>query len=447
MGEAVDRLREKLLPIPAGRYLIGLSGGADSVALLEMILPLVRQGDISAEAVHINHCLRGQESDRDETFVRDLCRREQIPLHVYRADLKGRKDEASARAARFEYFRECISLTGADGIILAHHADDQAETFLMRLIRGAGPDGMESMDPEENMAGLRVLRPMLSLRRGEIRQALREDGIAWREDSSNLDESYLRNRIRLELIPEMERISSGAAGRISRAAGLIREDNRFLNGEASKLVDRLSEGSRIDADSLCEVPDALKSRILRMWWNGNGPALKERGLNSIQTEELIALTKRKQGRVNLPGGMIAVRGRKYLHLTSGKQIFPGAPVPFDAQEVSFGNYTLTAGPSEGNPGDGKKSQEVPQGFTDGCVLRTRRPGDRIRPFGSKGSRKLQDYLTDRHVDEPFRDRIPLLCRENEVLLVCGVGAGNIPAWDPDHDPVRLTWHGDIPWMK
>ena len=116
-------------------------------------------------------------------------------------------------------------------------------------------------------------------------------------------------------------------------------------------------------------------------------------------------------------------------------------------ELMFGDFLLKETPSEGNPGDGKRSQEVPEGFTRGCVIRTRQPGDRIRPFGSAGSRKLQDYLTDRKIPEPYRNRIPLLCRDDEVLLVCGVGAGNIPRLDGRTPSVRLTWHGDMPWME
>ena len=123
------------------------------------------------------------------------------------------------------------------------------------------------------------------------------------------------------------------------------------------------------------------------------------------------------------------------------------PVPFIGKNVVFGEYRITISPSEGNPGDGKKTQEVPDGYFQGCEIRTRRPGDRIRPFGSTGSRKLQDYLTDRRIGEPFRDRIPLVCRGNEVLLVCGVGAGNIPRWNGDESPVRITWHGDMPWTE
>ena len=446
MYEAIEILRRKTVPVRNGRYLIGLSGGADSTALLLMMIPGIREGKITAEALHVNHGIRGCESDEDERFCRELCDQAGIPLSVFHADLRGRTDEASAREARLGYFRQKYREYGADALILAHQADDQAETFLMRLLRGAGPDGLGCMKNEETVNGIHILRPMLSLRREEIRNALRADGIRWREDSSNQNAAYLRNRIRMELLPAMENISGQAAEKICGAARLIGRDSETLNAQASGILDRLSAGSLIDAEALARETDALRRRVLRMWWAANAPELKEHALNTEQTEALDGLLRVSRGKINLPGEMHAIRDGKYLFLT-GRQIPAPEPVTITGPETAFGPFRLKESASEGSPGDGKRTQEVPEGFARGCVIRTRRPGDRIRPFGSSGSRKLQDYLTDRRIAEPFRDRIPLLCREEEVLLVGGVGAGRIPGWSPDLSTVRLTWYGDMPWME
>ena len=445
MHEAIERLRSGMLPVGEGRYLLGLSGGADSTALLMMLAPDIRGGRIAAEAVHINHGLRGNESDGDERFCRELCAEAGIPISVYHADLGNRTDEAAAREARFGFFRQRYEETGADALILAHHADDQAETFLMRLLRGTGPDGIECMKEADTVNGMRILRPMLSMRRSEIRAALRADGLRWREDSSNRDPAYLRNRIRTELIPIMEQISGTAVERICSTAALIRKDNETLNEEADSLIARLTEGRLMNAEALAEAPEAVRSRALRMWWRIHAPGLKEHALSAAQTEAFEGLLHTTKGKINLPGGMYAIRDGKHLFLRDSTEKAP-EPVEVTGTETVFGPFRLLEGPSEGEPGDGKKAQEVPEGFAEGCVVRTRRPGDRIRPFGSSGSRKLQDYLTDRKIAEPFRDQIPLLCRGNEVLLVCGVGAGDIPAWNRNTPHVRLTWHGDIPWM-
>ena len=446
MSEGIDRLRLKAGPVRPGKYLLGISGGADSVALLMMLLPEIRKGSIRAEAVHVNHGLRGKESDGDEAFCAALCDREGIPLHLRRVDLEGRRDEATARKARYEAFRQLYHEGNFDGLILAHHADDQAETFLMRLLRGAGPEGLECMKEEESVGDMRVLRPMLALRREEIREALRADGIFWREDSSNQDAGYLRNRIRLELIPEMEQISGTAVDKIRRAAELIGSDNEALNDQAARMLERTAKGCVLRTEGLAEAPYALRTRVLRMWWNAQGPKLEEHALNASQTEALDGLLFTSRGKINLPGGMHGVREGGFLFLTGGP-VFVPAPAAVTGNETVFGDFRLTVIASEGNPGDGKRTQAVPAGFITGCEIRTRRPGDRIKPFGSSGHRKLQDYLTDRRIAEPFRDRIPLLCRGDEVLLAGGVGAGDIPVWDPAGAPVRLTWHGDMPWME
>ena len=446
IGNALTQLSTGIRLPENGFFLIGLSGGADSVALTMMLLPKIRERKIRAAAVHVNHGLRGDESDEDERFVRNMCSVLEINCLVYRADLSGRNDEAAAREARFAFFRQALRETGADALLLAHHANDQAETFLMRLLRGAGADGLQCMKEDPNLNGIRILRPMLKLTRDEIHEALRRDGIAWREDSSNRNKAYLRNRIRMELIPLMEQIAPCAVGHISGAAELIRSDHEALQEAAQKLFATAGKEDLLETVELAAAPDALKSRVLRMWWRANSPKLDEHELSSEQTKQLLALLKSDQGKVNLPGGYHAARSPGFLHLTDPARKAP-EPVEVRGPETVFGGFSLTETHSEGNPGDGKRNQEVPAGFTTGCQIRTRLPGDRIRPFGNEGSRKLQDYLTDRKIPEAFRDRIPLLCRGKEVLLVCGVGAGNIPKWNERGRNVRLTWHGEILWLK
>ena len=446
MAETIDTLRTKIAPVKEGKYLLGLSGGADSVALLMILLPAIRNNRIQAEAIHVNHGLRGRESDEDELFCCELCKKENIPIYICNVNLSGRTDEASAREARYAVFRKRYRETAPDALLLAHHADDQAETFLMRLLRGAGPDGLACMKTDENVGGIRILRPMLSLRREAIRDALRSDGIAWREDTTNTDTSYLRNRIRHELVPVLIRFSETAVEKICTAASASAEDNNVLNALARETLDRISEGWVLDAYELAKQPKAIRRRSLRIWWREQGPALKESTLNNAQTERFERLLDVEKGKVNLPGGFHAIRERRFLFLTEEEKK-AHEPVLIHGTETVFGSFRLVESESEGNPGDGKSTQEVPAGFIQGCVIRTRQPCDRIRPFGSKGSRKLSDYLTDRRIAEPFRNQIPLLCRDKEVILVCGVGAGDVPKWDRDRNPVRLTWYGKTPWRK
>ena len=446
MIQFADSLKDKLGDIPAGFWMIGVSGGADSVFLLHLMTAR-REAGYRFEAIHVNHGLRGAESDEDETFVRALCEKTGIPLYVRRPDLHGKADENSAREARYSCFHQCVAEHGADGIILAHHEDDLAETFLMRLMRGAGTEGLGCMREADVRNGVRILRPMLRLRRDEIRKTLREAGIEWREDSSNANEQYFRNAVRQKLIPQMEEMIPGVTGRLAATARVIAEDNCVLDAEADSFLKEFAYGKHLDAKALERRPEGLQARILRHWWAANAPITEEHTLNYRQTEDLKSLIRNSTGTVNLPGGLTAIRGKRWIHLTG----FPRNeenPRVFDGKPVSFGGLTLEANPGEGNPGNGKNTQEMPECFADGCIVRFRRPGDRIRPFGMAGSRKLQDYLTDRGVEAPWRDEIPLLCKGNEVIWVAGVGTGAVPRQTgEDSHQIRLRWMGQMPWMN
>ena len=344
-GNAVERLRAGIRLPENGNYLIGLSGGADSVALTIMTAERIREGKIRAAAVHVNHGLRGAESEEDERFVRELCKELGISCHVYRANLSGRSDEAAAREARFACFRQALREAGADGLLLAHNADDQAETFIMRLLRGAGADGLQCMAEEQVTGGIRILRPMLTLGRDEIREALRADGVNWREDSSNRDKAYLRNRIRLELIPQMEGIAPGAVRRICEAARLIRKDNEALQNAARERLEAAAKADLFETAELENDPEAIQSRALRMWWRANGPERDEHELSSDQTRQLITLLKSGKGKVNLQGGYHADRSPGFLHLSGPVRETP-APVEVSGPETRFQGFRLTDTPSE-----------------------------------------------------------------------------------------------------
>ena len=439
----VDRLR----PVPTGEVLLGLSGGADSMALFHMLLFLRDRGGVTFSAVHVNHGLRGAASDGDEDFVREICRTAGVPLYVYKPDLRGRRDENAAREARYACCRTCAEETGIHTLTLAHHRDDQAETFLMRLMRGAGPEGLSCMRAQEEREGLRILRPMLEIGGAELRKALRERSLPWREDETNGGDEYLRNRVRHQFIPAMEAECPGVAGRLARAAELIALEHDATKEAARQAVARYSGEDWFAAVPLAELPEAVRREALRSWWEIHQPKLSERNLNSRQTEAISRLVMAKAGSsANLPGGIIARRGKQAIHLTGNGRKEAFDEIPWNGEAITLAGITLSAGSSQGNPGDGKRWQEVPRGFPDGCVVRTRRPGDRIRPFGMRESRSVQDYLTDRGVDGPWRDRIPLLCRGKEVLLAAGVGAGAVPAWEPEDEHIRLAWQGPMPWI-
>ncbi len=257
--------------LPRGaRVLVALSGGPDSVALLHILRTLERRGELAvAAAAHFNHQLRGAEADADEAFCRDLAADTGVPFIAGRADVaarareSGRSIEDAARQARYEFLNEAADSAGAEAIAVGHSLDDQAETFLLRLIRGAGPAGLAGIRPR---AG-RVVRPLLDISRGELREYAAGHGLDFRDDSSNADVRIPRNRVRLELLPQLLRFSPAIAATLAREAALARDDEEFLDRlaieSAASIVLLESSGVAIDAAGLTALPPALASRVTR----------------------------------------------------------------------------------------------------------------------------------------------------------------------------------------
>lgn len=445
MTERLDNIRKLIRPL-SGKMLLGLSGGADSVALFHI---LRETKGVKLSAVHVNHGLRGAESERDEEFVRTLCEQYKIPLLNFHACPKTDRSELWAREVRYSFFKEAMRQTEAEWLVLAHHQNDQAETLIEHLLRGSGLDGLCCMERETEQNGLRILRPLLNIASGTIREALTEAGYRWCEDSSNNDFAYTRNRIRHQLLPLMEEIRHGAAEHIANTAVMLQQERKHLDQEAEQFLALYSGCDWIALDPLMQKDYGMRVRILRAWWDNRFPnGSGETALDRIQTAELEALcSSRCKSVLNLPHNIRAIRGRHHLHLCDDGPRLPEPAAQWTDEGVCVAGIRLVPSKSIGDPGNGQTSQELPSDFLAGCCVRTREQGDWLRPFGSTGKQSLQDYFVNRKVDEPWRDKIPLLCKGKEVLLVCGIGAGAIPRWSPEDHVVRLIWEGEIPWCS
>jgi len=442
MEERLTCLTGRMAPTPE-RLLAGVSGGADSVALL--LLLLLRGCEVTA--VHVHHGLRGAAADGDEAFVRELCQRRGVPLLVFHARPPENPGEDWARRVRYGFFREAARQTGVNAVALAHHRDDQAETLLLRLMRGAGLTGLAGMAEQSEQAGLRLVRPLLDISRDELRTALTEAGQPWREDATNAEPRYLRNAVRLELLPLMERLAPGSAARISATAALLREEAKAADSLCGDFLRRWGRPDCLPLQPLSALPEAVARRVLRAWWRQMaGEAMEERELSRMQTDALWQTVRGRAGaRCNLPGGWHGQRGWSHIHLLPpGEQ---EAPAPVDAADgAALCGIVLRLEAPDASPGDGRRRQCAPRWLLRECRLRTRRPGDYIVPLGRGGRQSLQDYLVNRRVDAPFRDRLPLLCRGSEVLLAAGVGTGRLPTMAKDGDMTALCWQGDMPWL-
>lgn len=444
-------LAAQMPPLP-DEVLAGVSGGADSVALLHLLL--LRGCRVTA--LHVNHGLRGEGSDGDEQFVRALCEKLGVRLRTYRAVPPAHPGEDWARKVRYGFFLRAAAETGCHALVLAHHRDDQAETMLLHLLRGAGLTGLAGMAAESERDGLHIFRPLLGFSRQQLRDALIEAGQTWREDESNADTRYLRNAVRHELLPMMERMAPGASGRIADAARLLRREEDAMQAEAETAFAACT-GHTADiwwakAAALERLPKALQVRVLRgLWLRAAGNGMEEHSLSMAQTGGLTALVNAGAGeRCNLPGGWHGVRGWKCVHLVPPMRKEDDTQVPVGEAGAVLGGVRLQCMPAmDGQMGNGRDGQSMPRALLSGCVLRYPRPGDWLIPFGHTHRQALRDYLVRRHVDAPLRRWIPLLCRGDEVLLAAGVGAGNVPRMKETNEEsdVMLRWQGDMPWAE
>lgn len=401
------------------RLLAALSGGADSVALIRLLADAREAYALTLFAAHLDHGIR-PESLGDAAFCRALCAELGVPFHMKRVDVPALARErhlgleTAAREARLGWLEALRVELGADCIVTAHHMDDQAETVLMHLARGAGIDGLGGM---REIAG-RFYRPLLGVRKAELVDYLRQNGFAWREDATNHVADNPRNAIRLHVIPELEQCYPQfvrAAARCARSAqidaGCLDELTRgFLRaGGAREPFCRWID--------LGQTPHrAILRRAIRMRCPSHEMLTWE------QVDALEALCHRPRGRVDIDASVFAERTGRRLYFVR-KDAPAVAPTPLNL----FGETALppicavTAAEAAPIPVRGDPlTQVLDADALEGAQLRTRRDGDRFRPLGC-GEKLLSDYLTDRKLDRPLRDSTALIARDGRVLWVCGLG--------------------------
>ena len=415
--------------------LIALSGGADSVALTCMLAESASALALRLTAAHMDHGIR-PESAEDARFCAELCERLDIPLHLTRVDVPaeakrtGEGLETVARNLRYGWLSQIQTEVGADFIVLAHHMDDQAETVLMHLARGTGPEGIGGM---AELSGC-LYRPLLGLRKRELVQWLEARGVQWREDATNAVADTPRNALRLHGIPELEKSCAQFVPAVARYAESARLESAFVAEQTEVwLGDHLKRGPYGLAILLSAPPHpALLRRAIRTIC---GAALSHDKLLEIE-----ALTNATHGKLEVNKILIAEKtGRRLYFLPKTAAAIPEIPLSLCGESMLPGVCRVFA---ECSPPVPERRdpwvQVLNRNALDGAVLRIRRPGDRFRPLGC-GDRLLSDFLTDRKLDRPLRDVTPLIARGNRVLWVCGLGISeDVRLGSPTDDAVRLV---------
>ena len=399
------------------RLIVGVSGGADSVCLLEVLLALKDKWQWDLTAVHVNHGIRGESADTDETFVIDLCTDRGVRCLVYREDVpalakeKGLSVEEAGRLVRREAFeKELGSSPENSRIVLAHHADDNAETFLMNVSRGTGIEGLGGIRPE---AGSYV-RPLLWAGRDEIEAFIARQGLPYCEDESNEDESYTRNLIRRQVLPLLTgHVNSRAAEHIGSAMQEIRELTGYLDRETDRLMDlyvKQEDGRWIlAAQAAQEEPYPVSCLIKKCLCMAAGCA-KDIGRAHI-TAVADLLTGQAGRQISLPYGLTAVReyGRVVIRRENAEA--EKSMEPFGAESCFV---------DELGPMDDPYTKYFDYGIiTDRSVFRTRQPGDYIVIDKAGHRQKVGDWMTDHKIPHEKRDEIRLLVDGHHVYWIAG----------------------------
>lgn len=408
-------LKEQALLSPGDKVIAAVSGGADSVAMLFALYLLRDELGITLEAAHFNHHLRGAESDRDEAFVTDFCGRYCIPLHMGSGRIvSGKKGlEAAARDARYAFLR---SLPGK--VATAHTADDNAETVLMRLIRGTGLKGLGAIAPVSG----NVIRPMLTVTRDDVEAFLEEYALPHVEDSSNAEDDFLRNRIRHGILPLMRAENPRIGENLSAMALLLRQDEACLQA-------MIPEEQMPDVSRLKAMEPALRRRTLERFLKAQGVREPEQ-IHILQAEQLL-YHRSPSASMQFPGGVTI--GRQYDRLVR-LECAPELPetrlsVP---GEICIGGKRFVSEYAIDLEERPDSVLVCPVGV---LIVRSRRSGDTMRLPG--GTRSLKKMYIDRKIPASQRAAVPVLADDRGVLAVFGIGTDI--RFHPDSLPaVRVT---------
>jgi len=419
---------------------IGLSGGADSVALLHALISLQSQLQISKIfAVHINHGLRGEFAANDEKFAQDICNNLQIPIKIYHANVRGlaKKEsltiEEAGRKLRYIHLRDACTAFGATKIATGHHQNDNVETVIMNLARGSGLRGLCGIPPTNG----NIIRPLLDVPRLEIEKYLSENNISYITDGSNFSQEYARNRIRHAVLPSLEAATNPqVAQTVAKNIANLRTDEEYLESVAQKAYLKCAEGTTthisLNAKKLSTLPQAISTRVIRKAITAlchqnsfiNTSTITST-ITSTHITSVLHLAHLQPGKeIHLPG-LIAHREHSKITITTSakttklKDYLLPIPGTVHIPELQM-TITLSKTQQKSNP-HYTKSFECGM-VSEALFLRTRRSGDKITlqssdPLSKPFTKKLSDYFADTKTPKHKRDTIPLIAHGSDILWV------------------------------
>jgi tRNA(Ile)-lysidine synthase len=430
--------------------LVALSGGPDSVCLLHILYSLSKKMNIFLYAAHVNHCLRGEEAIKDEKYAEELCKRLNIPFYCKRVDIKsiskerGVSTELAGRDERYKFFDELKENLSINKIAIAHNANDQAETLIMRIIRGTGLEGLVGIKPIRDSV---YIRPILCLTRKEIEQYCNEQNLNPRIDQTNYEEIYSRNKIRLKAIPFIqENFNKDIVSTLNRLAYMCNMDNEFIE---SKVDEKYQEFCKDEGQCfyICKEGfdefEALVTRIIRRaLMNFSGI---QYNFEMKHVYDIISLQKGESGKsINLPNGIKAINVYGNVKLEKVKEKIDFKAINqyiFNISEVDekfvnkeikleqFGYYMNLEIIKLEKKINFSNEQLVKyfdyDKIKEKIIIRSRADGDKIIPLGMRGRKKLKDIFINEKIPKDVRDRTPIVIFDDEIAWVVGVKVSDI----------------------
>ncbi|MSQ31903.1 MAG: tRNA lysidine(34) synthetase TilS [Dehalococcoidia bacterium] len=423
--------------------LVGVSGGPDSVCLLHALHAIAKDSGLRIHVAHLNHGLRGKESKADANFVQSLAKTLGLPSTIRLADTLAFKKayklttEQAARELRYRFFYALAKELKADAVVLGHTADDQAETVLMHMIRGAGLKGIGGMSEmsdwrmKSSTPAITILRPLLHITRKETHDYCDKLKLDPRTDSSNQSLEFWRNRIRLQLMPELRKHNPEIVSSLRRLATLAREGNDFINVAAQNVINSLGSASgngiAFRTDRFQQVHKTVQGAAVRMAIKTVSGSLDD--IEETHVDAVLSLLNARAGSgANISLGMHAVRLYNELWLGSGEPPSPWPPlkksyvikVPGTTRAGPWDVLAESSGLKSIRNGHDRMQVSLRKDALKGkLTLRPWGAGDMIVPLGMKGHKKLQDVFVDEKVPRHWRKNIPVLCDDDKVLWVTG----------------------------
>lgn len=421
------------------------------MCLLHFLHGMGQSAGFSVAAGHYNHHLRGPESDRDAAFVDAWCAKLGIPFILgegdvaFRAAKDGTGIEETARAMRYAFLEQAALEKGAVRIATAHHADDNVETLLLHLIRGSGLQGLTGIPPRRG----NIVRPLLTTNREEIAAYLSDHEIPHVEDSTNADTAYLRNKLRLEIIPQLRKLNPRLTESISSTVKTLRADNDFLNARAAERAAMASwaeDDLVIDTKLIADAPNAIAPRVARWLLEQMGDGNFRGSFSHLGAIVDLARGADPSAALHLPGGLLVQRIYGELLFTTDQGPLP----PFDPIPLNLdGETKIPDSPwhffcrrvtAPANLGKNRHTFYLKYDMISGVVLlRPRKTGDSISLPG-RGGKTIKKLLIDEKVPRRLRERIPILADERSVLAVAGFGPDASHLASPGDEAYEITIH-------